>query len=354
MMGFEYATRQLWRGRRLSTDHIYSLLLKALSSDKHGRDACQLIISLWEQISEPDSRQAIGRALRTFHFRELSIPYEGTVSVAGSGGAVLKPYNVSTAAALIAASAGCRILKSGSRGVTRAVGCVDLLQALGFELDVPLERIEESFADTGFAFAETSRLFEWKARQDRLLAHATDREARERIRQVLGAGAEAVGLADVYTELRFRGTMRVTSSGLPAPIRALHVRRGLSCCGCDGAGRPLMDEVSISGRTMVWEGVPGGGSFYEVHPADFGIEQVCPSRLQAGQSLIAQRDLFLDVLRGSAPRAFCSLALACAALLIRFAGLVETLQDGMSQCGKLLHSGDVFALLMRVKSHYRR
>jgi len=96
----------------------------------------------------------LAKSLRE-HAVAVEVDIDNLVDTCGTGGAAVKTFNISTAAALVAAGAGVYVAKHGNRGITSGCGSADVLEALGVKIDAGAETVAECIkeAHIGFMFA---------------------------------------------------------------------------------------------------------------------------------------------------------------------------------------------------------
>ena len=194
---------------------------------------------------------------------------EDVVDVVGTGGDGARTFNISTAAAIVAAAAGGAVAKHGNRAVSSVSGSADVLEALGFRLEQPPERIAESIDRLGFGFM-------FAPAHHPAMKHAAPvrRELGTRtIFNVLGpltnpAGARA-GIFGVFSP----GLVRTFADALVQ----LGSRRAFVVHGFGG-----IDELSPSGPNLVCEVVGGEVRERTIDPAELGIEPCDPMELEGG------------------------------------------------------------------------
>ncbi len=185
------------------------------------------------------------------------------VDIVGTGGDGANTYNISTAAALVAAAAGAAIAKHGNRAASSACGSADVLEALGFRLELPPERIERSIDELGFGF-----LFAQAHHPAMKHAAPVRRELATRtVFNVLGpltnpAGARAQMLGVYSPEL---------TRTIAAALVQLGATRAFVVHGAGG-----IDELSPCGPNLVCEVENGSVREYELDPAELGVERVRP------------------------------------------------------------------------------
>jgi anthranilate phosphoribosyltransferase len=200
------------------------------------------------------------------------------VDTAGTGGDGANTWNISTAAALVAAAAGAGVAKHGNRAASSATGAADVLEALGFELEVPPERIAISIDELGFGF-----LFAQAHHPAMKYAGPVRRELAARtVFNVLGpltnpAGARAQVLGVYAPEL---------ARTIAEALVQLDARRAFVVHGAGG-----IDELSPAGPNLVCEVAGGAVSVYELDPEDLGIDRCDPRGLRGADPETNAREL---------------------------------------------------------------
>jgi anthranilate phosphoribosyltransferase len=249
---------------------------------------------------------------------------EDLVDTAGTGGDGGRTFNISTAAALVAAAAGAGVAKHGNRAVSSNSGSADVLEALGFNLELPAERIAESI-DTlgfGFLFAPTHHpAMKHAAPVRKELAARTVFNVLGPLTNPAGARAQVVG---VYSPDLVKTLAEV--------LATLGARRAFVVHGAGG-----IDELSPAGPNLVCEVVEGGVREREIDPLDLGIARCAPEELRGGspeQNAAAIRDVFAGGDGGRRDAILLNAAGAIAA-----GGHAEDLREGLELARKAVESG---------------
>ena len=248
----------------------------------------------------------------------------GLLDTCGTGGDGRGTFNVSTAAAIVAAAAGARVAKHGNRSISSRSGSADVLEALSVRLDLPLERIPQCLEEVGLVFLFAPRIH---------LAMKHVQGARRKLKtktvfnllgpltNPLGATAQLLG---VY-EPQLAEMMAQALAGLGS-------RRALVVAGADGT-----DEVSTVGGTKLCELRDGEVSTREIAPEEFGLSRQSADSLQGGDPS-ANAALMRDILGGHlGPLRDWVLVNTSAALVA--AGRAEGFREGVAMAAEAIDSG---------------
>jgi anthranilate phosphoribosyltransferase len=249
---------------------------------------------------------------------------EGMVDTCGTGGDGFDAFNISTAAAIVAAAAGARVAKHGNRAASSRSGSADVLESLGVRIDVPLARMGQAIRELGIGFLFAPA------------AHAATRHAVPARKQIgvrtvfnlLGpltnpAGAQAQVLGVFSAE---------AIDLVAATLAELEIERALVVHGAGG-----LDEISLAGETMVAEVHRGEIRRYTVTPEDFGVSRAPLDAIRGGapaENAAIIRRIFAGE---SGPQRDIVVVNAAAALVA--SGVAPTLLDAARLAGAALSSG---------------
>jgi anthranilate phosphoribosyltransferase len=266
--------------------------------------------------------------------REHVLPVEprrtDLVDTAGTGGDGARTLNISTAAAIVAAAAGAAVAKHGNRAVSSASGSADVLEALGFRLDLPADRIAQSIDELGFGFM-------FAPLHHPAMSHAAP------VRREVGTRTVFNVLGPLTNPARARSHI----VGVYAPALVPTLADVLSQLGAQRAfvvhGAFGIDELSPAGPNLVCEVVDGSVRERTVDPADLGIERCDPRELIGGDPA-ENADAIRDVLRG-ARGGRRDAVLLNAAGAIAAGGVAEDLADGLELARDAVDSGAAEARL---------
>jgi len=252
------------------------------------------------------------------------------VDTAGTGGDGKSTLNISTAAALVAASAGAGVAKHGNRAASSQTGSADVLEALGFNLDLPPERIARSIDELGFGFMFAQ-------------AHHPAMKHAAPVRRELGTRTVFNVLGPLTNPARARAqVVGVYSPALVRPIAEalaqLGARRAFVVHGAGG-----IDELSPIGPSFVCEVVDGDVRERTIDPGELGVER-CSLEALAGGAPAENAAAIVRVFGGEqgGPR---DAVLLNAAGAIAAGGHAEDLREGMAVARRALDSGAASARL---------
>ena len=246
------------------------------------------------------------------------------VDTCGTGGDGLCTFNISTVSAFVTAGAGVRVAKHGNRAYTSSCGSADVLEALGVAIDLRPEEVVRCVeqAGIGFMFAPVFHpAMKHAAGPRREIGVRTVFNVLGPLTNPAGATAQLLGVASAEL-VPLMGEV----------LKLLGCRRALVVHGDDG-----MDELSLSGPTLVCEVNEGSSESYSVEPEQFGLQRAPLSAL-AGGSAAANAVIAESVLRGErGPRRDVVLLNSAAALYA--AGKAADIADGVRRAADSIDSG---------------
>ncbi len=267
------------------------------------------------------------------HAVAVKVEVDHLIDTCGTGGATVKTFNISTAAALVAAGAGAYVAKHGNRGITSRCGSADVLEELGVNIDPGPDIIAECIrqAHIGFMFApkfHPAMRFVQPIRKS--LDFRTAFNILGPLANPASVKAQVMGVADAALLDRIAETLKILGAE-----RAMVVH---------GQG---MDEISILGVTDIRELRDGQIRSMQLDPAELGISSTAIDELQTGDA-IANARIIRDVLSGreKGPRRDIVVLNAAAGIIV--GGLVDDFETGIKLANKSVDDGKAMAALEKL------
>lgn len=260
------------------------------------------------------------------------------VDIVGTGGDRSGTFNISTTASFIAAGAGVPIAKHGNRSMSSKCGSADVLEELGVVIDLPVELNRQLFHDTGYAFFLAP------------VYHPAMRHAGP-VRQELGIPTVFNFLGPLSNPARVKRYALGVSDGRMAErmigvLGALGTRRALVFYGSDG-----LDELTLSGPSVVWRLSGGQISRTELLPEDVGLARRPVSDVLGGTAVV-NAGITRRVL-GGAPGPYRDIAVLNAAAAVVVSGRADTMREGVTMAAEAIDSGEAETVLDTVVNRSR-
>ncbi len=255
------------------------------------------------------------------------------VDTCGTGGDIIKTFNISTAAAFVAAGSGIAIAKHGNRSVTSKCGSADVLEALGFNLEMNPKSVEQSIEMIGIGF-----MFAPNFHPAMKYAIGPRREIGIRtIFNILGPLSNPAN-----AKIQLLGVYDVNLIELLAQALCnLGVERAMIVHGIDG-----LDEISTIGKTKIALLNEGDVSKSHINPLDLGIKTVDRNEL-TGTDPKASASIIYKILNFSnncisklSPKRDIVLINAAAAIFL--GGEARTIEEGMEMARESIQSGSAY------------
>ena len=310
-------------GHDLTRDEAREAMGEIMAGDATPAQIAGFLIALRAKGETVDEIAGCAEAMRA-HVLAVRPQRDDLVDTAGTGGDGARTINISTAAALVAAAVGAGVAKHGNRAVSSASGSADVLEALGFNLELEHDRIAQSIDELGFGFlfAPTHHpAMRHAAAVRRELATRTVFNVLGPLTNPAGARAQVVG---VYAAELVRTIAEV--------LAQLGARRAFVVHGAGG-----IDELSPTGPNRVCEVADGSVCERTIDPQELGIERCSVAELVGGsprENAAAIREVFAGA-RGARRDAI----LLNAAGAIAAAGRAEDLREGLELARAALDSG---------------
>lgn len=325
------AIEQLLQGTPLTREQARDVMDYVMAGEATPAQIAGLLIALRARGETVEEMTGFVDSMRA-HATPLEVP-AGSIDTCGTGGDRAGTFNISTAAALVAAGAGIPVAKHGNRAASSRCGSADVLEALGVDITLGADGVRRCIdvAGMGFCFAPTF--------------HPAMRHA--------GPARRELGVRTVFNvlgPLANPGRVRRQALGVGAPSLAPLMIRVLKDLGHERAlvfyGEDGLDELTTTGPSRVFELRDGEVTEYDLEPLDLGLSRAGSDDLRGGTPP-ENADLLRQVLDGErGPRRDVVLLNAAAAVLA--AGRADEWPQALTIAGESLDRGRAKQALTRL------
>ena len=321
-MDIREAVSTVVSGDSLSMDEAALVMRQIMSGEATPAQLGSFLTALSLKGETNEEIAGMARVMREFSLR---VNVDGMlVDSVGTGGDGLNTFNISTAAAFVAAGAGLQVAKHGNRAASGTCGSADVLEELGVKIELSPEGVERCIKESGIGFM-FAQAFHPAMRH----AGPVRREIGIRtVFNILGpltnpAGAQSMLVGVAFQEL---------SQKMADVLRLLDTQHSIIVHGDGG-----LDEMTLSGDTSVWEVNQGQVSNWILSVANTGLP-VTPIQAVRGGDKVANAATMRALLGGEGGPVRDYVLLNSAGVLL-CGDLVSNIRDGVQLAAQTIDSG---------------
>ena len=319
------AVQKIIDGKELSQEEIAGCVREMAEGRATQAQMAGFLVAFRQRGETPGEIAAFASTLRGYSTRIHPRVPGRLLDTCGTGGDGKMSFNVSTISAFVACGAGAFVAKHGNRAVTSACGSADLMERLGYKLDVPPGYVERAIEEVGIGFL-FAPLFH------PAMKHVAPVRKGLGVRTIFnlmgplinpaGANAQVVG---VYSEDLVAKIAEV--------LRLLGTEEALVVHGHEG-----IDEISVTGKTRVSWLRRGGVEALDLDPEDFGVARISGDCLVGGPDQAAE--VALRILEGGREeKGTTEMVVANSGAALVVCGLASDFRDGAEKAKESLSSG---------------
>lgn len=327
--------RKVTEGLNLSSEEMRALFHILMEGKATDAQIGAILIGLK---MKGETEEEISSAASVMREKAVKVPVKDRsklVDTCGTGGDRVNTFNVSTITAFVVAGAGAKVAKHGNRSVSSKCGSADIMEALGVKIDMTPEQVARCIDEIGLGF---------------LFAPIYHPAMKNVIRQRREIGVRTIfnilGPLSNPAEAKYQ-LMGVYDKNLVEPLSKvlllLGIERAFVVHGLEG-----LDEVSITGDTLVGEVSEGDVSIYTVRPEDFGIKRSTLGEIEGGD-LETNKKIALDILEGRDNSSKTDFVLLNAAFALKAAGVVQSIEEGIELSRETIRSGKASEILQKLR-----
>ena len=316
--------------REIFHDEMTSLMRQIMGGEVSPVMIAAIVIGLRVKKESIGEIAAAAQVMRELSTKVIVSNATHLVDTCGTGGDGAHTFNISTAAMFVAAAAGACIAKHGGRSVSSQSGSADVLEALGVNINLTPEQVGQCIDEVGIGFM-------FAPNHHSAMKHAAPVRRELGVRTLFNILGPLTNPANAANQVL--GVFHPDLVGIQIRVlQRLGSLRALTVFGREG-----LDEISISGETLIGELKDGRVEEYVIHPEQFNLAVHDPKMLRAAN--VEESKAVLLAALGNANGAARDIVALNAGASLYVAGLSATLADGVEQAFAAIASGAARAKL---------
>ena len=311
-------------GKQLPEGEMMQIMRAIMGGELPGPMVAALLVALRSKKETPTEIAAAATVMRDFATAVNVKDKTHLVDVVGTGGDGAHTFNISTASMFVASAAGAKIAKHGNRSVSSKSGSADVLEALGVKLNLSAAAVSQCIEQLGigFMFAPNHH-----PAMKNVVPVRKDLGVRT-IFNILGPLTNPAKAPNILMGV-FHPELVATQAKV---LQLMGAEHALVVHGNDG-----LDEITLSGSTMVAELRNGQISQYEIKPSDFGIANASMENLKVADAQ-ESKAIILNIMNNQSGPARDVVCLNAGATLYA-ANVCKSIAEGVQLASSTITSG---------------
>ncbi len=314
---------------RLKFDDIFENRLETKSTRDY-------LIELYNRGETPDEIAAAAIAMRE-HMIPLIVDQtlqEKLIDNCGTGGDKSNSFNISTTVSIMLSASGCSVAKHGNRSITSNSGSADMLEALGVNLTLPIEKQIKMLEQTGFVFM-------FAINHHPAMKHIMPIRKSIDHRTIFNILGPLSNPASVHKQLIGVFSKEYVPK-IAEALTKLNTKKAMVVSSADG-----MDELSISDITYCAFVERGKFSEFIIDPREYGFDLYPKKDIEGGDAKY-NATITKGILDGSITGAKRDIVLLNTAVALLVDGKVNSTEEGISMAKEVIDNGDAIKKLNEI------
>ncbi len=316
--------------REIFHDEMLDLMRQIMSGQMSPVMIAAITIGLRVKKETIGEITAAAQVMRELATKVTTRDPQNLVDIVGTGGDGAHTFNISTASMFVCAAAGARVAKHGNRAVSSQSGSADVLESLGANINLKPEQVGRCIDDVGVGFM-------FAPNHHAAMKHAAPVRRELGVRTIFNILGPLTNPAGAPSQVM--GVFHPDLVGIQIRVlQRLNARHAITVYGLEG-----LDEISVSGQTMIGELKDGRVTEYTVHPERFGLPVHDPRAIRVS-TVEESRAMVIGALENKAGAARDVVAVNAGAA-IYVSGKAPSFEDGVERAFEIIKSGAARAKL---------